>query len=120
MNILKDIEKDREYLVQLATKSENRENVFALDDMLGKLDVMHDLVDAWIDEKLSDLRLLTDKRIELELAQCEHMLANPQPRDGYVKYWIRKRKNLLLLQKLVRAWDGDTIADVSFAVSIQE
>lgn len=123
MNLLEDIAKDRKYLVELATKSTDKETISALDDRIGKLDVLSDLLEAWINEKLGDLKLLTDKRLELELKQCDEQIALHLPhgeRDPAVQYWTKKRRNLLLLQQLVQAWHGDSLALTNFAVSIQE
>lgn len=120
MDILADINASRDDVVKACAASHDQNDIFNYEDILGKYDSLQALIEAWLNDSLGSLKLLTDRRLEAEIKLCETQRDRPEINSVYArwKFWETKLKNLHLLKGLIEAWHGDTLGILNFTVSI--
>jgi hypothetical protein len=120
MALLEDIAAGKDAVVKACCASQDHNDIFNYQDILGKYDSLEQLTKAWLDDKLGTVKMLTGRRIEAEIKLCERQKADPEIQDDRPrwKYWDTKLKNLRLLKGLIEAWHGDMLGALHFTVSI--
>lgn len=113
MNILADIQRDIDSW--LARTSDDPDERFLIEDRLATLQLLKALVECWIDETLDTVQVLTNTRIELEIAQALRMKQTRNP-----EFWQKKHDNMKLLQSLVTAWREQRLGGLEFEITARE
>lgn len=85
-----------------------------LHDELDKLLLLEELLIHWQGKRLRDFRILTERRLNRDIQTADWMRREHDNQE----YWQRKHDNLLLLRKLLNAWQDDSIALTQFKVAV--
>lgn len=120
MILLKLLQDERDGFMKSLLKSEDANDRFHLADLLGKYDVLSDLLTAWQENRLGTERFLTAKRIELEIRMAEEGEADELKTDEEKAFWSRKLHDLQLLRSLTTAWQNESLGLIQYTVGIQE
>ncbi len=119
-DLLKLLQDERTGFMKSLLKSEDANARFHLDDLLGKYDVLVELLTVWKEDRLGAERFLTGRRIELEIRMAEEGEADESKTTPERAFWTRKLHDLRLLRSLTTAWQNEVLGLIQYTVDIQE